>query len=268
MAKKRVLITGVYGLVGSCIYQRLTAKVDQYEVYGLARRRKRSDRVAEEEAVEIPEDHFFVSDLSDMDVLEEAFTGIDTVIHMAADPNTEAPWESVLKNNIEGGYHMFEAARKAGVKRVIYASTIQVSTGWALNIEPYKSIRAQEFENVPDSFERLKTTEAPWPVNLYASSKVFGETLARMYSSTHGLSCICLRIGAVNSLDEKMDHLIPISCTKEDIARLTECCIQAPDTLKFDIYYGMSDNQYLWPDIANAEKNVGYVPKDGYRYES
>ena len=267
MAKKRILITGVYGLVGSAIYQRLISKPDLYEVYGMARRRKRSDRVAEEEAVEIPEDHFFVSDLSDMDVMEKAFQGMDTVIHMAADPNTEAPWESVLKNNIEGGYHMFEAAKKVGVPRVIYASTIQVSTGWALNVEPYKSIRACEFENVPKDFERLKVSEVPWPVNLYASSKVFGETLARMYSSTTDMSCICLRIGAVNSLDEQLDHLVPISCTKNDIARLTECCIQAPDTLKFDIYYGMSNNQYLWPEIENAEKNVGYLPEDGYRYD-
>jgi NAD+ dependent glucose-6-phosphate dehydrogenase len=267
MAKKRILITGVYGLVGSSIYKLLLSKPDLYDVYGMARRRKRSDRVAEEEAVDIPEDKFFASDLSDMTVLEDAFEGIDTVIHMAADPNTEAPWESVLKNNIEGGYHMFEAARKAGVKRVIYASTIQVSTGWALNVEPYKSIRALEFDKVPDSFDRLKTSEVAWPVNLYASSKVFGETLARMYSSTHDMSCICLRIGAVNSMDEKMDHLIPLSCTKNDIARLTECCIQAPDTLKFDIYYGMSNNQYLWPDIKNAEENVGYVPEDSFRYD-
>jgi hypothetical protein len=68
-------------------------------------------------------------------------------------------------------------------------------------------------------------------------------------------------------MDEQMDHLVPLSCTKNDIARLTECCIQAPDTLKFDIYYGMSNNQYLWPDIKNAEENVGYVPEDSFRYD-
>ena len=162
---------------------------------------------------------------------------------------------------------MFEAARRAGVRRVIYASTIQVSTGWALNVEPYKSIRDGQLENVPESFEPLKTSEVAWPVNLYASSKVFGETLARMYSSTTDLSCICLRIGAVNSMDEKLEHLIHISCTQNDIARLTECCIQAPDTLKFDIYYGMSNNKYLWPDIKNAARNVGYEPEDTFTYD-
>ena len=262
MEKRSILITGVNGLVGSSIYRHLCNQGDKYEVFGMARRNAASDRVAPEEAVEVPDSHFFLNDLSDLDSLEAAFRGMHTIVHMAANPNTEAPWESLVKNNIEGAYKVFEAAKRTGVRRVIYASTIQVSTGYAMEVEPYKSIKAGKFENVPEQFERVKPTDPPWPINLYAASKVMGETLARMYSSSSDLSCLCLRIGAVNSMDEKMAHLIPVSCTKADIARLAECCIQAPYTLKFDIYYGMSDNDYRWTDLENAAQNVGYVPQD------
>ncbi|MBH54568.1 MAG: hypothetical protein CMI18_09515 [Opitutaceae bacterium] len=268
MSKRSILITGVYGLVGSSIYRHLISQPTQYEVYGMARRKQSSIRVTKEEAIEIPASHFILSDLSDLESLEIDFAEIDTVVHMAANPNTEAPWESVLKNNVVGTYHVFEAAKRAGVRRVIYASTIQVSTGYALEVEPYKSIRAGNFENVPESFEKLTPEKPNWPVNFYAASKAMGETLARMYCSRSNLSIHCLRIGAVNSMDEKIEKLVPISCTKADIARLAECCIQAPNTVKFEVFYGMSDNDYRWPDLENAKKKVGYVPQDKIGFEN
>ena len=264
MAKKTVLITGVYGLVGSAIYRRLLKSPEKYEVYGMARRAVPSERVSDVQTLQIPESHFLLSDLSDLKALTQDFEGMDTVVHMAADPNTEAPWDSVLKNNIEAGYHMFEAAKRAGVRRVVCASTIQVSTGHFRNREPYKSIWEENYRQVPDSIEPLKTTERPWPINLYAASKVFAETLARVYSSSSDLSCLCLRIGAVNAEDEITEsRLQSIFCSQNDVARLTEACIQAPDTLKFDIFYGMSQNKYLWTDIENAASHVGYIPADG-----
>ncbi|MCB1124417.1 MAG: NAD-dependent epimerase/dehydratase family protein, partial [Verrucomicrobiae bacterium] len=176
----------------------------------------------------------------------------------------EARWESLLKNNIEGGYYVLEAARQAGVRRVIYASTVQVTTGYALHCEPYRSIRTGKFENVPDTYEMVKTTDRPWPVNLYAASKVFGETLARVFSETSDLSCICLRIGAVNTMDTDREQFASLFCTRNDIARLTECCIEAPDSVKYDIFYGISDNRYKWTDISNAKDRVGYEPEDKF----
>ena len=264
MEKKKILITGVYGLVGSSIYRHLAAQPDRYEIYGLARRRKQSERVDDEEAIEVPESHFFTSDLSDLQVLQDAFKGIDTVVHMAADPNTEAPWSSLLKNNIEGGYHVLEAARLTGVRRVIYASTVQVTTGYAKHKEPYRSIRSGKFENVPETYEPVRTTDRPWPINLYAASKVMGETLARAFTEMHDLSCICLRIGAVNTMDSEREKFASLFCTRKDIARLTECCIQAPDSVKYDIFYGMSGNRYGWTDISNAKEVVGYEPEDQF----
>lgn len=262
MAKKSILITGVNGLVGSCVYRHLSEKPDQYEVYGMDRTKRPSSRVHADEVAEVPESRFYLTDLSDHGVLEQAFQRKDTVIHMAADPDGNAAWESVLKNNIEATYHLFEAAREAGVRRVIYASSIQVSFGYWFNVEPYKSIRVGDYENVPDTFKRINTADPVWPVNLYGSSKVFGETLARMYGSTTDMSCICLRLGGVYSLDKVPRLIVPNGCTRKDVSRLVEGCIQASDTLGFDIFYGLSDCDYRWTDIEHAEKTVGYRPAD------
>lgn len=262
MAKKSILITGVNGLVGNAIYRWLVKQPDKYNVFGLDRQAERSTRVAEGEGMAVPQSHFFQSDLSSIEKLTACFKDIDSVVHMAADPNTEASWESVLHNNMEGGYHVFEAAKIAGVKRVVYASTVQVVTGYARCEEPYKSIAECHFENVPESFEPLKATQRAWPINLYAASKVFGETLAQVYSSSTDLSCLCIRIGSVNSEDEIIPKLIPVSCTQRDISRLAECCIQAPASLKFDIFFGMSRNQHAWTDMENAARKIGYEPID------
>ncbi|MDA0350358.1 MAG: NAD(P)-dependent oxidoreductase [Verrucomicrobia bacterium] len=267
MAKESILITGVYGLVGSCIYRHLMEKSEQYDVYGMDCSRQPSERVHADEVADVPDSHFFLSDMSDIGVLEQAFQGMDALIHMAADPDDEAPWESTFKNNMEASYHLFEAAKRAGVRRVIYASSIQVSFGYFYNIEPYKSIREGHFDNVPDSFERITTSDPTWPVNLYGSSKVFGETLARVYSSTTDLSCICIRMGGVHSMDKVPQPVLPNASTKNDMVRLVENCIQAPGAIKFEIVYGLSNSDYRWVDIKHAAKAVGYVPEDRIRLE-
>ena len=231
------------------------------------RSRQPSERVHKDEVADLPDSHFFQSDMSDLGLLEQAFQGMDTVIHMAADPNDKAPWESTLKNNIEASYHMFEAARRAGVQRVIYSSSIQVNFGYFYNIEPYKSICEGKFENLPESFKRITTSDATWPVNLYGSSKVFGETLARMYSSTTDLSCICIRMGGVHSMDKVPKPVLPNASTKNDMARLVEYCIQASDTINFEILYGMSNCDYRWADIEHTAKVVGYIPEDSITLE-
>lgn len=268
MAKKSILITGIYGLVGSVICKQLQKSPDDYDIYGIDQSAGKSDRVSKEEAISLPPTHFSQSGLSDIESLKKKFEGIHTVVHMAADPNTEAPWESVLENNICGTYNVLEASKRANVRRVIVASTIQVSTGHFRRTEPYRHIANGNFDKVPEGFEPLKTTEASWPVNLYAASKVFAETLARVYSSTYDLSCLCIRIGAVNAGDEHPEHLNSLFCSRNDMGRLAERCILAPESLKFEVYYAMSDNKHLWVDMENAKQTLGFVPEDKSSYYS
>ncbi len=266
MVRKSILITGVYGLVGSVIYKQLQKSPDKFEIFGMDQSSEMSDRVSSEEAIKIPDTHFHQSDLSDIIRLTQLFKGIHTIVHLAADPNTDASWASVLENNICGTYNVLEAAKRAQVARVVVASTIQVSTGHFRLTKPYKHIATGDFDKLPDDFEPLKTTEASWPINLYAASKVFAETLARVYSSSSDLSCLCIRIGAVNARDEHPEHLNSIYCSRNDMGRLAEYCIEAPTSLKFETYYAMSDNKYLWTDMENARNSLGFIPEDRSGY--
>jgi nucleoside-diphosphate-sugar epimerase len=261
MPPVKVMVTGVYGLIGGAVYSRLRAAPDRYDVYGLARRRQVSDRVPEGSVPEIPEGRFFLSDLSNLDDVTSAVQGMEIVVHMAADPAGRS-WDSVLASNVIGGYHVFEGCRRAGVKRVVFASTIQVSMGYR-QTEPYRSIAERRYGDVPADYP-IVTHE--WPVrtlNLYSSSKVWGETLARTYSETHGMSCLCIRIGWVVAEDRPpRPEAADIWCSRRDIVELVECCVNAPESVRFDIFYGMSDNRWLWVDIAHAREVVGYVAKD------
>src|SRR3979411_489400 len=62
-----------------------------------------------------------VADVRDIDALERAFAGCETVIHLAGVVSVDASWEDVAGPNIGGTYAAFEAARRAGAKRVIFA---------------------------------------------------------------------------------------------------------------------------------------------------
>lgn len=264
MSIKKVLITGVYGLIGGEIYLALQAHPERYQVYGLARRRHPSERSSLARRLTIPDERFVLSDMSDLEALTDAMRDIDVVVHMAADPRAEAPWESVLHSNIIGTYNVFEAARCCGVERVIYASSVMVSWGY-FAAEPYKSIFEGRYDTLSPADVPKVTHEMPTrPTNLYPASKVWGEAMARVYADTHGLSVICLRIGWVN--DEDYPHTFGWAragwCSKRDIAQLVERSIEAPADLRFDIFYGVSGNTWNWVDIDHARDVLGYAPQD------
>ena len=169
----------------------------------------------------------------------------------------------MLKSNLIGAYNVFEGCRLAGVKRVVFASSIQASAGYRREA-PYAAIAEGRFENLPEPIPMVTEKMPVRPLNVYASSKVWGEALARTYSDTHGMSCICLRIGWVVAADRPPNQRSgDIWCSQRDIAELIKCCIDAGDEIRFDIFYGMSDNRRRWVDIAHARERVGYVPQDG-----
>ena len=262
MSAKKVLITGVYGLIAGAAYHYFSSRPDLYETYALARRRHLSVRVPEGWSIEIPDDRFFQSDLSNLEELTKIVQGMDVVVHMAAEPGPEAPWERVLASNIAGAYNMFEACRLAGVKRIVYASTIMVSWGY-LNVEPFKSIMEGRYADVPTPWPMVTHELPTCPRDHYACSKVFGEAVAQTYAYRHGLSCLCVRIGSVHGIDRPTNvENQAIWCSLRDIVQLFECCVNAPESLHFDIFYGISDNRWGWLDIDHARQMVGYAPQD------
>ena len=261
MATKKVMITGVSGIVGSSAYLRLRQDPDQYELYGLGRRKALSERVTDGRAIDIPEDRFFICDIADMAAVSQAVQGMDVVVHMAADPSG-GEWESVLRNNIVGAYNIFEACRQADVERVVAASTIQVSTGHRQR-DPYCAVSQGRPEELPPDKPRIGADVPAEPRNIYASSKVFSESLCRTYAYSHGLSCIAIRIGWVVGEDRPPNAgAADIWCSQRDIAALIECCIKAPEELRFDVFYGMSNNKYVWVDLDHARRQVGFEPQD------
>jgi NAD+ dependent glucose-6-phosphate dehydrogenase len=262
MSAKKVLITGVYGLIAGAIYEHLCAQPELYEAYGLARRRQPSARVAPDKRIDIPEERFVQSDLSNLEEVTTAVQGMDVVVHMAAEPDPWAEWATILASNIVGAYHVFEACRLAGVKRVVYASSVMVSWGYR-DVEPYKAITEMRYDDITAPVP-IVTHEWPTrPCDLYASSKVFGEALAHTYAHRHGLSCLCLRIGSVVAEDRPISpDLLAVWCSQQDIVQLVERCIQAPDILRHGVFYGVSDNRWRWVDIEHARQVLGYKPQD------
>lgn len=259
----KVLVTGAYGLIGNIVFAHLDAQPDRYLTYGMVRRLQPSVRAAIMHYAELPVDRLRIAELTDATAVEKAVSGMDVVVHLAGDPDGRHGWESVLNSNIIGAHNLFEACRLGGVKRLIYASTNQVIFGY-MNRDTRQSVfRHESDQTLPNDFPRIDHTQPTRPLNEYACSKVFGEALAHMYSQAHGMSCICLRIGWVTSDDQvPYPRARAIWCSQRDVIQLIECSINAPPNLRFDIFFGHSDNANNLVDIGHAADVIGYLPQD------
>jgi NAD+ dependent glucose-6-phosphate dehydrogenase len=261
MSVKKILVTGVYGLIGNLVYRHLANYPEVYEVYGTARRRQHSDRLLDDQVYTLPEERFFLADLADFNRYQQIVQGMDVIVHMAADPSGVNGWESVLQNNVIGAYHVFEASRLAGVKRIIFASSVQVSFGYGVE-EPFGSILEGKIDAIPAEIPIIDHGMPNRPMNIYAASKVWGEALAHMYAYKHGMSCIVLRIGWVVAEDRPRAHAGSDWCSWRDINQLVQQSIDAPESLKYDVFYGVSDNRFGFLDIEHAHEVLGYLPED------
>jgi nucleoside-diphosphate-sugar epimerase len=245
-AKKKVLVTGMSGLIGSVLRERLADKVELSAL-------NRSDVPG------VPTTRTTIDDLA---AIRPAFDGIDTVVHMAAIARMDAGWDELLNANIVGTYNVFEAARQAGVKRVIYASSGATISGWERE-EPYKSLSEGRYQDARDGWQLISHLSPTRPAGIYGVTKVFGEALARHYADTTPLSMICLRIGMVNRENKPTSvRAFPNWCSQRDIAQMVERCIFARDDLKFDIFFVTSRNKYSYRDLEHARQVVGYEPQD------
>ena len=146
----KVHITGVYGLIGNLVYRHLHAQPDRYDVYGSGRRTLSSVRADAESILRLPDDHFMIADLADAAAVAKAMQGMDVVLHIGALPNPDASFQEVLDSNIRGTHHVLEACRLAGVKRMVYASSIMATWGYYVYEEPYRSIREGRLDSLPN----------------------------------------------------------------------------------------------------------------------
>jgi len=247
MEKKKVLITGITGLVGSVLMKGLR---EEFDVTGIDLR-------------VCPDVKTLVADSTNLDEIISAFEGVDTVIDLASEPSNFAPWDVIYANNLRCTFNAFEASRIAGVRRVIFASSNH-ATGNYENDSPYSEIVAGQYGALtPGSFD-LVTTDMPIrPDGPYGIGKAFGEATGRYYSDEHGLSVMCLRIGTLNA-ESRPTNLRQFATllTHGDLVRLVKACIGGPDSIRFAIYYGVSNNSWRFWDISNSQTDIGYAPED------
>lgn len=246
MAEKRVLVTGMSGLIGGVVRRQLQHK---HELSAL----NRSD---------IPGVKTFQADISDLTAIRPAFEGQDCVVHLAAMLGMNSTDEEMLQVNVIGTYNVFMAARDAGVKRIVYASSGATISGYE-RIEPYKSLVEERYEDAPASWPII-THETPMrPNGVYGASKIWGEALARHLTDTNDISIICLRFGHVTKEDRPV---IPrdwsMWCSRRDAGNMVELCLDAPDELTFDVFYVVSDNKWRYRDIDHAREVLGYESHD------
>lgn len=225
----RVVLTGAAGGIGSALR-------------GPLRERAELVRLVDTEEVEAPaeREEAVVLDLRDLDGLVEAFRGIEAVVHLAAVP-AEAAYEEIAEANLRGTFHVFEAARLAGVRRVVFASSNHVTGFYRRD-------------------ERISPAAPPRPDSLYGASKVFGEALGSLYADKFGLEVVCLRIGAFER-EPPEGVSRPMWLSPDDMTRLTWAALTAPG-VHFHVVYGLSRTGSPWWENDEAAARIGYDPRD------
>ena len=193
---------------------------------------------------------------ADLTVYDETwatrFSGVDTVLHVAADPSPVAGWRRIQERNLDLLLNVMAAAHRHGVRRVVFASSNFVVAG----------------HRFADS--RLTTTMDPAPINPYGASKLFGERIGKMFADRYGVSFIAFRIGVCQRAhDNRHGPWIPFGhwgqamwVSDRDLCRAFECAID-DERIGFGVYNLVSNNPGMRWDIDALRDELGFVPMDG-----
>ncbi|AXH96651.1 NAD-dependent epimerase/dehydratase family protein [Ornithinimicrobium avium] len=238
MSRPTVLVTGAAGTVGGDVLRLL--RDDPQADLDLVL----TDAAADEQA----DPPVRALDVRDLEATTSALGGVDTVIHLAGASSPQASWEEVLDLNVVGTRTVLEAARRAGVRRVVLASS----------------------NHVMGMYDR----EHAWPVyghqpvrpdSLYGVSKAMAEVLGRYYHDEHGLEVIALRIGWESgdrgAADDEVTQAMWVS--PGDMAQALRRAVQAQ--VRYGVYYVVSDNPTRRWDLTNTMVELGYRPRDSWQ---
>lgn len=224
---KTLLITGAAGDIGTHMRRELKG------VYKLRLSDRRPvDKPADGESVDL-------GDIANMDDALRITRGVDAILHLGG-VSSEADWDAILQANIVGCYNVVEAARRNGVKRILFAT----------------SNHAVGFYRRDETIDHRVY---PRPDSRYGLSKVFGEQVGSLYADKYGLEFFNIRIGNVNPKPVDKRRLA-IWISPRDLAQLVRIGVDHPD-IRFEIVYGVSNNKRSWYDNSNATR-LGYRPQD------
>jgi hypothetical protein len=224
-----ILITGAAGLIGTMLRTRLATPGRTLRLLDVA------------PLTAGPGEEVVQASVTDLDAMTAACDGTDAVIHLGGLAGAD-PWDRILDVNINGGYVAFEAARRAGVGRVVYASS-----NHAVGFAPRASFPVPDYA-------------FPEPDTYYGVSKVAIEALAAMYHHRYGLDAICVRILTCDERP-KTPRSLSTWLSPDDAGRLFEACLTAPRP-GFRVIFGVSANTRGGWVSLNEAKSLGYEPRD------
>lgn len=231
----KVLVTGAAGMIGTDLVPALS--------------RRHELRLFDRQSVE--SDHEVVTgDLTDQSALLRACDGVDAVVHLAAATWEYDVHEVMIPANVAGTWNVFDAARRSGVERIVFAST-------------------HHTVGIHHADETLELTERadPRPDTFYAVTKLYGEALARHFSERYRMRAYCLRIGYYMSPariaegPSRAKEALVLSA--RDFAQLVERCLTV-DYPRFGIYNAISEARNPWLSIEKARRELGYSPEDSF----
>jgi uronate dehydrogenase len=224
----RLLMTGAAGGLGRVLRPRLKALCDVLRLSDIAPM-----------APAGPGEEVVTAALQDPAAMMALLQGVDAVVHLGG-VSTEHAFEHVLPANIVGTFHVYEAAREHGVRRIVFASSNHVTGFYSQGqtIHPQMPMR-------PDGY--------------YGLSKAFGENLAQFYFDRFGIETVSLRIGSC--FPQPTDRRMLASwLSYDDLERLLIAALSAP-VVGHSVIYGVSNNRQTWWDNASA-RHIGFVPQD------
>jgi|SRR5687767_5485913 len=226
-ARKPLLLTGAAGWLGRHLRPHLAKRKG-----GL-----RSSDILEFGPA-LPGEEIVLAELADAAAVDSLAEGCGSIVHFGG-IRIEDSFDRILRANIVGTFNVFDAARRHGIKRVIYASSVH-----AIGYYP--------------SSQKIDSTVPHRPDGYYGVSKAFAEDLARLYVDKAGMEIACLRIGTVLQEPRVPRHLSTY-LSFADLFRLVDACLDQKD-LGFAIVYGSSNNHRGWWD--NSKSGVDYRPED------
>jgi nucleoside-diphosphate-sugar epimerase len=233
-----VLVTGSAGRIGQAVVAELQARGQPVRGF---------DRVPTRDLAD-----FVVGDLTNRETVNRAMAGVWTLIHLAATPDDDDFLTRLLPNNIVGVYHVLEAARHAGVRRLVLASSGQVV--WWQRLRGPLPITAET---------------PPTPRSWYAATKMFLEGAGRAFAEGHGMSVIIVRLGWCPRSADHVDELRrtpwgpDVYLSPGDACRFFACAVEAPADIRFAVVYASSRPVHASPfDLEPARKLLGFEPRD------
>jgi nucleoside-diphosphate-sugar epimerase len=250
---KKVGITGAGGLIGVDLTEGLANKYELTLFY-------HNSKPATSLNLKMVQ-----ADLSDEKQVKGIFQGLDAVIHLAAASSSLSPWENILTQNIITTYNVFEEARRAGVIKMVFASTNHTQHAYTM-----RTNTLDEDLTYVKKHGLIKLSDPPAPDSFYGVSKLFGEDLGRYYSRFYGMQVVSLRIGWAEC--EKMkthmksddnsirDHVRVMYLSKRDLIDVTDKALQVEaDYLDA---YAVSNNKPAVFDLTETREKLGFNPKD------